>query len=254
MPARGSLCGEWVQDGGAVSRAIGGVWLIEKPSTTGVDRVLAADGGAFSLAGGSAEFVRTSAKTLAAEAGAFVLAGGDATFVSTGSRVLNADGGAFFLLGEDAALVRTWARLLQAGAGAFVLTGRDAEFSRPIAGAPLDAEAGAFFFSGAQASLEWVRREAPCWKPADDPASPWADAAAVADRWGTGGAICCEAVACRAVACMPQVGAAWATDGIGSALVCGEGPTVPPPEGGPGGGDGPAAERAFSNGYSTGFE
>jgi hypothetical protein len=90
-----------------------------------------------------------------------------------------------------------------------------------------------------------------CWKPSDDPSQIWEDLpptppTAVFDD----SSIACIAVACFMVAGMPYPELEWTDDGKTPIYVCGEWPTVTPPEGG---GGVPPTLRGFSNAFSSGF-
>jgi hypothetical protein len=99
---------------------------------------------------------------------------------------------------------------------------------------------------------------ADCWKPSASGTPDWTgDGCQSTNRWTPGvgsDAIACIAVACLSVACMPQETVPWEDFG-GNALVCGEGGTTWPPTI-PDQPDQPpiVVERAFSSGFSGGFE
>lgn len=110
----------------------------------GIDYTLAADAGAFVLAGIAAGLIK--GYVLPADAGAHAMAGTSASLIL--GRKIAADGGAFAMAGQDAAL--TWAASLGAVAGSFSLSGQDADL---VLGYVLAAIGGAYDLAGQDAGL-----------------------------------------------------------------------------------------------------
>lgn len=85
---------------------------------------MAAEGGSFSLTGGSASFLLD--RRLDAQGAVFSLIGGDAAFIT--GKGIGAEGGVFHVTGGDAVFRTT--RLLQADGGSYTLAGGDATFRK----------------------------------------------------------------------------------------------------------------------------
>ena len=115
----------------------------------GIDYTLAADAGAFALAG--ADVALTWRSALDAAAAAFAMAGTDMSPIL--GRRLPADAGAFDLAGADAGLVL--GSKVAADAGAFDMAGAAAGL---VLGSRVAADAGAFDLAGSVAGLIWAAK------------------------------------------------------------------------------------------------
>lgn len=126
---------------------------------------MAANGGSFSLTGGTATFPLT--RRLDAQGAVFALSGGDAAFIK--GKGIGAEGGVFAFSGGDAAFHIT--RRLDAGGSSYSLTGGDATFRKDYF---IIGEGAEFIFAAGDAVFPI--REQNGWDIPKHPATQWGQA------------------------------------------------------------------------------